>query len=74
MNFITQNTFYHGWNVVKNRDENGKTILTADKLPVLHKAAVEACDALDGLKDGLISNPTTLPLRPGDYSMQSGAR
>ena len=29
----------------------------ADKLPALAKAVYEKCDALDGLKDGLIENP-----------------
>jgi feruloyl esterase len=34
------------------------------KLPLLHKAAVEACDALDGLKDGLIGDPTKCHFDP----------
>jgi feruloyl esterase len=57
MNFTTQNTFYHGWNVVVNTGPDGKPILTADKLPVLHNVVLEQCDALDGLKDGLIGDP-----------------
>ena len=72
MNFITQNTFYHGWNALINLDANGKPILLADRLPILHKAIVEQCDALDGLKDGLISdpfgchpNPATAQCKPG---------
>jgi feruloyl esterase len=57
VNFTTQNTFYHGWNAVKNTGSNGEPILTTEQLPVLHRAAIEACDAGDGLKDGLISDP-----------------
>ena len=34
------------------------------KYPVIHKAAVNACDAGDGLKDGLISNPTACNFNP----------
>jgi len=64
MNFITQNTFYHGWNAIKNTGPDGQTILMADKLPILHKAALDACDALDGLKDGLISNPAACSFDP----------
>jgi hypothetical protein len=64
MNFITQNTFYHGWNAVKNTGPDGKAILTADKLPILHKAVLEACDAIDGVKDGLISNPVACIFDP----------
>jgi feruloyl esterase len=64
MNFITQNTFYHGWNAVKNTGPDGRAILTADKLPILHKAVVDACDAIDGVKDGLIQNPAVCAFDP----------
>jgi len=64
MNFTTQNTFYHGWNTLKNTGADGKPILTADKLPILHRAALEACDASDGLKDGLISDPLSCHFDP----------
>ena len=57
MNFVTQNTFYHGWNTRVNTRADGKPILTADKLPILHKAALAKCDADDGVKDGLINRP-----------------
>ncbi len=64
MNFVTQNTFYHGWNAMKNTGSDGQAILTADKLPILHKAVLDACDAIDGLKDGLISNPVACTFDP----------
>jgi feruloyl esterase len=57
MNFTTQNTFYHGWNTLMNTGADGKPILTAAKLPLLHAAVISQCDAADGLKDGIISNP-----------------
>ncbi|MGG7518200.1 tannase/feruloyl esterase family alpha/beta hydrolase [Allorhizobium undicola] len=55
--FQVQNTLYHGWLAVSNTAKDGSTILTSDRLPLVHKAVVEACDALDGVKDGLISEP-----------------
>jgi len=57
MNFTTQNSFYHGWNAIKNQRADGSPILTADKLPLLHQEVLAQCDAADGLKDGLISEP-----------------
>ncbi len=72
MNFTTQNTFYHGWNALKNTGADGKPILTADKLPILHQAALQACDAADGLKDGLISEPLSCNFDPGVVECKPG--
>lgn len=72
MNFTTQNTFYHGWNSLANSDADGKPILTADKLPILHRAALAACDAADGLKDGLISNPVACHFDPSILQCKPG--
>jgi feruloyl esterase len=35
-----------------------------DKLPMLHKAVLDACDASDGVKDGLIENPAACRFDP----------
>lgn len=72
MNFITQNTFYHAWNALQNHDESGEPVLTADKLRVLHAAVMKACDALDGLQDGLISNPTLCHFDPATLVCKPG--
>ncbi len=72
MNFITQNTFYHGWNARVNTSAEGKPVLTSDKLPVLHQAVLAACDELDGRKDGILAfppachfDPATIICKPG---------
>ena len=72
MNFTTQNTFYHGWNALINTSSDGKPILTADKLPILHEAALRACDAADGLKDGLISEPLSCRVDPSAVECKPG--
>ena len=57
INFTLNNGVFQAWNVLTNTDADGQLILTADKLPVLHQAILEQCDAADGAKDGIISNP-----------------
>lgn len=37
--------------------ENPTGYLPKEKSPLLHKAVLEACDALDGVKDGVLENP-----------------
>jgi len=44
--------------------QTGPGVITADKLPILTKAIYEKCDALDGLKDGLIDDPRNCPFDP----------
>jgi feruloyl esterase len=38
-------------------DANGDAILPTSKLPLINKAALAVCDAADGVKDGIISEP-----------------
>jgi feruloyl esterase len=39
-----------------------------DKLPMLHEAVLESCDALDGLEDGLIENPAICRFDPAELA------
>jgi feruloyl esterase len=43
-----------------------------DKLPLLHKAVLQACDALDGVKDGVIEDPTRCHFEPSALACKSG--
>lgn len=72
MNFTTQNTFYHGWNARVNTGADGHPILTADRLPILHKAVLDMCDAQDGVKDGLIGNPLACHFDPAVVECKPG--
>lgn len=40
------------------------------KYPAIHRAVIEACDALDGLKDGLIADPTRCHFNPEAMACQ----
>ncbi len=46
--------------------------IPASKYPVIHKAVLEACDATDGLKDGLISDPTSCHFDPKSIECKAG--
>lgn len=64
MNFQVQNSFYHAWQARSNTDAAGHHILIASRLPILHRAALAACDELDGLKDGIIADPRACHFDP----------
>ena len=57
INFTINNGIFQAWNVLTNTGADGKPILTADKLPILHKAVLDQCDAADGARDGIVSDP-----------------
>src|SRR5204862_361280 len=40
------------------------SVIPPSKFPMIHQAVVGACDALDGLKDGLIDDPTKCHFDP----------
>jgi len=50
-------------NVIVNKDAD--RVIPASKYPIIHEAVLNACDALDGLKDGVIENP---PICKFDYA------
>jgi feruloyl esterase len=57
INLVINNGLFQAWNVLTNTAADGKPIITADKLPILHQLALDQCDAADSAKDGIISDP-----------------
>ncbi len=55
--FQVQNSLHHGWLAMSNTGADGKPIVTASRLPILHQAVIAACDGLDGEVDGLLADP-----------------
>ena len=50
---------------------NGVAILPSAKLPVLHAAVLDKCDALDGVKDGLLENPVRCAFDPKEIECKA---
>jgi feruloyl esterase len=61
--------FLYSWAATHNKD--GSPIIPPAKLPILTRAAVEACDGLDGLKDGIIDDPRRCNFDPGKLLCKS---
>jgi feruloyl esterase len=49
-------------NQIVNRTRD--SYIPPEKYPAIHSAALEACDTLDGVKDGVIENPTACHFDP----------
>ena len=47
-----------------------ESYIPAEKYPILNRAALEACDAKDGAKDGLIQDPTKCNFDPATVECQ----
>jgi feruloyl esterase len=61
--YLSRHTFGQMWYwQATHRDE--ASFIPPDKYRVLHEAALNACDAKDGLKDGLIGNPESCKFDP----------
>jgi feruloyl esterase len=59
-------THLHVWSVwvAQEMNKTPDSYLPPEKLAVLHKAVVAACDANDGVKDGLLNDPTKCHFDP----------
>src|SRR5262249_3278968 len=53
-------------------DRGRDSYIPPKKYPAIHRAALDACDAIDGLKDGLIADPTRCRFDPRVLECRSG--
>lgn len=59
--------------VPKALHETEASYIPPAKYPVIHKAVLEACDTLDGVKDGVIEDPTRCHFDPKNIECAAGA-
>jgi feruloyl esterase len=63
--------FMYSW--IATHGADGRPIIPQNKLSLLTKAVVEACDGLDGLKDGIIDDPRRCHYDPAKLLCKTGA-
>ena len=59
-------THLNAWHltIAKAALSDPAAFIPPDKYPLIHKAVLDQCDAIDGLKDGLIADPTKCRFDP----------
>lgn len=60
------------WKMQQLTNESGEPIFRSEDLQLLHKAALQACDRSDGLKDGIIGDPVGCRFDPAALSCRNG--
>ncbi len=60
------------WSARANLDARGQPVLKNEQLPLVHAAVLAACDARDGVKDGVVADPRACNFDPN--SMRCKAR
>ena len=71
MNFQVQNSLLHGWQAQVNKAPDGRAVLVASRLPLLHQAVLDQCDGLDGRADGVLSDPRICNFDPATIQCAS---
>ncbi|MDZ7689788.1 MAG: tannase/feruloyl esterase family alpha/beta hydrolase [Balneolaceae bacterium] len=67
---LTGLSVFSTWLATKNRGPNGKDLITPVEIELLRKAVYEACDGIDGIEDGLISDPGRCTFNPGSLACE----
>ncbi len=67
----TGRAIYSMW-VAQALHKDEASYIPPEKYPLIHSAVLEACDALDGVRDGLIEDPTRCHFDPKVLECKSG--
>lgn len=65
LDYQRKNAIHFPWVARAMQDEAGMPLLHRSKLPPLRAAVMAACDATDGLRDGIIGDPRRCKFDPG---------
>ena len=60
----TKMMFARMWVAQATFIRSGRATIPPEKYPVIHKAALTACDAMDGVKDGVLDDPMKCTFDP----------
>ncbi len=60
------------WNFAANHRDDNSQIVPDSKLPMVTRAAVKACDSIDGVADGVISDPRECKFDPAQIQCRGG--
>ena len=71
-NFAKRQTFGQVW-LWQATHKDAASMLTPESYQVLHAAALDACDARDGVKDGVIENPSQCAFDPKVTTCRDGS-
>lgn len=64
IDMVSTNTFWHAWNTRANADSEGRPILTADRIGILHHAVLDAATT-SGASDGeIVLDPRLVAFDP----------
>ncbi|HEV3329535.1 MAG TPA: tannase/feruloyl esterase family alpha/beta hydrolase [Bryobacteraceae bacterium] len=58
--------------IAQSVHKNPASYIPPEKYPVIHNAVLAACDALDGVKDGVIENPRACHFDPSVVACKNG--
>ena len=70
--YLTRHTFAQMW-VWQATHQDAASFIPPDLYPVLHRAALNACDKGDGVDDGVIGDPEACRFDPGVVQCKDGA-
>jgi feruloyl esterase len=69
--YLTRHTFAQMW-IWMATHKDAASYIPAEKYAVLHDAVLAACDAGDGLKDGIVGDPIGCRFDPGSVQCKEG--